>query len=101
MAGFEFAPGPTVSLREFYADKVFYLVESAVDYACVAAIRRKFQGYNRIRFYLFFHFQTCARRRNILQDAPFVAGLSGFRFPLNFDKISTKFPIFASLWYHD
>ena len=101
MPGFEFAPGPAVSLCEFNTNKIFYRVESAVYYTGLTAVCWKFHGYNRIRLNLLFHFQACPGWRNIFQDAPLVLGLSGFRFPLNFDQVSTKFPVFTSIWYHD
>lgn len=100
MTGLEFAPGPAISLCKFNPDEIFHRVEPAVYYTRLASIRRKFHGNSCVRLNLVFHFQACARGGYIIQDAPLALCRAGFRFPLNFDKVCAKFPVFTSFRYH-
>ena len=101
MPGFEFTPGPTVSLLEFNSHKVLYFVESAVYYPGLAAIRGKLQRYYRAGLNRFFYFKANTRRGYVFQNSPFALGGFVFCLPLNFDKVCAKFPVVMSLMYHN
>jgi len=103
MLGLEPASGPAISLFKLNTQQVVFFVALAVFYAGLTAIVLKLQRNNGVRRNRFINFKTCPGRGNVLKNCPLAAWGSGFKFPLNFDKIRTKLSIFvlASLGSHN
>jgi hypothetical protein len=98
---FESSAGPSVAVLELDSEQVIQFVEGAVFDAGLAPVGSEFERNDGVGRDRFVHFETRTRRRYVSEYSPFTAQLSGFRLPLNFDKVSAKIPVLLSFSLHD